>query len=496
MTTYIGHINASKLFIETDNEGLIQTLYEKLRYEEPEFSPNKFSKWNGVVRLFNKRDGSFPYGLLSDVIKEVIAYNLPYEIDPFLKTTIRDITRADIQEWVDGLDIRNEVGDKITPYDYQVEGLYLSIRYSRYVALAATSAGKSLLQYLLVRFWQEMMGDEASILIVVPTIQLTQQMYEDFGVYSAQDNWDVSNNVHVAGDGVSPYTRKKVVVCTWQTLIKQDDEFFHRFNFLSGDEAHTFSSDSLKHISNNCINAYQRIGLTGTLKKDPSHVIRVVQHFGNTKRLVRTKELQDRGLASKTNIFLVKLNHTYETREILYKDRRVENEIQVMMASEARNNFIINTAKVLKGNSLFMFHRVDDHMLKVFDELKASGINKPCYIIHGGVSAQERQEIKQHLERGDDIILFATYGTTSTGISIKKLHNLVLCYPTKSLIRVLQTIGRMLRLHDTKDVANIYDLIDVANFRGRNNRMMDWANERFGMYTDEEHPMKLVNINL
>lgn len=495
MSTSIGIVNAGKLFIETDHEGLLETLYEKLRYEEPEFKKNQWSKWNGIKRMFDRKTGVFPYGLLQAVLEETLAYGITPEIDPDIKANLRDVTRESIQEWVYKLYITNDQGERIQPYDYQVECLFLSIKYTRYVALAATNAGKSLIQYMLIRFWQELMGPNARILLVVPTIQLTEQMRSDFTDYSLKDDgWDSSKVVHVAGDGVSPYSRKPVIVSTWQTLINQEADFFHSFNFLIGDEAHTFSSKSLEFISTNCINAYQRIGLTGSLKKAEGDRLRVMQHFGPIKRIVKNKELQDRGISAKTKINLIKLNYNAEFRKELFKNRGYAEEIEALIEYQPRNDFIMKMIHTLKGNSLFMFDRVDDHLLKMQEMCRLAG--KAVFVIHGSISVEDRELIKKKLEAGDDLVLLATFRTVSTGINIRKLHNLVLCHPTKSIIRILQTIGRMLRLHDSKDYANIYDIIDVANYMGKANYAMEHAAERVSIYIEEEQPYKIIELSI
>ena len=494
MASFIGVVSASTFFLESDNESLIETLYQNLRYDEPEFQKNPYSKWDGSVRMFKKENGTFPSGLLHKVLIECKDFGEQYELDPIIKTFVRDVKHEDIQAWVDKLPLTSG-GEKITAYDYQVRGLYLSILHTRYLAKAATSAGKSLLQYLLCRFWRDMYADEGKILIVVPTLQLTHQLYSDFCDYSSTDpDFDAEALVHVAGDGVSPLSRKRIVICTWQTLVKQSREFFHSFNFLMGDEAHTFSSESLKYIAENCINAYQRIGLTGTIKEDEGHKLRVIQHFGSIQTLITSKELRDRGLATQTKVHILKVEYDSTTKKMFFEDRDYKKEMQYLCEHPWRNKLITNLGFALEGNSLFLFEKVDGHLMLVRDQMIAAGLQP--YIIHGDVPSHEREEIKQKIERGENIILLATYGTTSTGISIKKLHNLIFCGPTKSFIRVVQSIGRMLRLHSSKDISNIYDIVDIAKYSGRPNKAMEWADERIDIYASEQHETKIISLKV
>lgn len=494
MAAFVGVVNASTLFLETDNDSLWQAAYETLRYQDPTFERNAWSKWDGTVRMFNKKNGTFPSGLLSMMLKLCRDYEDKVDIEPLLKNLVRDISREDIQEWVDNLNVSSG-GNPIKPYDYQVEALYYSVKYTRYLALAATSAGKSLMQYMKARFWLDMMADEAKILIVVPTLQLTQQLYKDFKDYSQLNGWDTDAYVHVAGDGVSPYTRKRIVICTWQTLKNQDREFFQPFNFLMGDEAHTFSSESLDYISSSCINCWQRVGLTGTLRRnDPNHKIRVCKIFGDSKRLVTTKQLQDRGLATKTVVNMIVMSYPTEQRRKWRNDCTLEKETKIICGYEPRNKILVNLGRKLKGNSLFLFNNIETHLEVVKEEMIKAGL-KP-FVIHGDISVEEREEIKRYMETHDDVILLASYGTTSTGISIKKLHNLVFAFPSKSNIRIQQSIGRMLRIHDSKDIAFIYDLIDEMKFDGRRNRTMEWAAERLDIYREEGQTIKTIKVDI
>ncbi|AXF41449.1 hypothetical protein SHAb15599_00087 [Acinetobacter phage SH-Ab 15599] len=491
---YIGAVNASTFFIETDNESLIQSLYEEMRYKEPEFQQNQFSKWDGKKRLFNRKNGTFPSGMLSMVLSYCKLYEEKADIQECIKEIIRPIERKDIQEWVDNLDIRSG-GNKITPYDYQVEGLYNSIKYSRYLALAATSAGKTLLQYLCCRFWQEMMGEEGKILIVVPTLQLVNQTYADFGDYSSHDsNWSVDMNCHKAGDGVSPYSRKQIIICTWQTLGKQEREYFYGFNFLMGDEAHTFGSDTLDNIANNCINCWQRLGLTATLRRNSEdHRMKVAKHFGDSLRLISTKELQDRGLATKTVVNMIGLEYPTEVRRKWRNNPNYRDEMDFLIEYEPRNDVIVRLASRLKGNSLFLFNNIE-HIEIISAKLTEKGVYH--FVIHGDIKVEERDDIKAIIERGDDIVLLATYGTTSTGISIKKLHNLVYAHPRKTNISIQQSIGRLLRLHDSKDIAYIYDIFDIMQFSGKKNKSMEFAGERLSIYVEEGHPINSIMMQI
>lgn len=263
------------------------------------------------------------------------------------------------------------------------------------------------------------------------------------------------------------------------------------------DEVHNASAESITKITKYCKNAYQRVGLTGTLKLDKLHPLQVQSSFGPIKRVVSTKELQDKGLASKTNINILRLEYPPEDRQTVYDFKSSKIEMEFLINHPYRNKIIKNLAISLSGNSLFLFDRVEKHLDVIAEELNSMDVgNKKFFVIKGGVKNDERNDIKTAVEQGDDIIILASFGTMSTGVSIKKLHNLVICHPTKSIIRLLQSVGRMLRLHETKAIANIYDLFDDIVYQGNTNKSFEWGVERLRIYQSEQHPFTIKNIKV
>lgn len=485
-------INAAKMAVTSDDEGIREDLYQYFRYQDPNFFKNPKSKstFDGSIRLYSKRDGTMGYGLLSAVIQFAKDRQLSISIDPAFKDDIKPVTQEDIDSWIDTLDIRTK-GEKIEPYEYQKSGVWLAAKYSRMTLLAATSAGKSLLQYLIIRFLLNTV--EGRILLVVPSINLVTQMYSDFEDYSSHDDgWNAHEYCHMVHGGISPYTNKRVVISTWQSLSNLSPDYFHQFSGLLGDECHLYNGKSLSIIAMNCINAYNRVGLTGTLRKDKIHPLQIQQHFATIKRIVTTKQLQDSGRASKTKIKVLQLEYPTEQRKALTGDYQAE--IDFLIHHEYRNKVIKGLARTLKGNTLILFERVDAHLHVIAEELQKEAPERRVLIITGDVHNDERNLIKAELEVGDDITLLASTKTLSTGVSIKKLHNLVFCFGGKGVIKVLQSIGRMLRLHDSKDVAMIYDIVDVLMFNGIPNFSMKHAGERLGFYRDEQHPVEVKKM--
>ncbi len=292
----IHHIDASWIAVTTEDPGIKEDLYQFFRYKEPTFTPNKFSKWDGDVRLYDRKSGKISYGLFSTILQFAKDRGLSVKVDDSIKSDLKPVTQEEINSWVDSLDIRNAKGEKLDPYDYQREGLYLSIKYSRMTLLAATSAGKSLLIYMIIRFLS--LTTPGKILLVVPSINLVTQMKKDFGEYSMNDDaWNVDEECHEVYDGRSPYTSKKVVISTWQSLKDLDAGFFHPFTAMIGDE---------------CLHPDTPITMSGGTTKSIKEVL-----VGD---LVLTKNEQTGELEEKPVIEVYKnMHHSYSEKRLRLK---------------------------------------------------------------------------------------------------------------------------------------------------------------------------------
>ena len=126
---------------------------------------------------------------------------------------------------------------------------------------------------------------------------------------------------------------------------------------------------------------------------------------------------------------------------------------------------------------------------------KADNVRKVFYIF-GGVEADEREAIRGIVERENNAIIVASYGTFSTGVNIKNLHNIIFASPSKSRIRNLQSIGRGLRLGDNKVNATLYDIADDLTYKSKENFTLKHFQERINIYTEEEFDYEMHNIEL
>jgi superfamily II DNA or RNA helicase len=488
----------SDVVIEKKNEVYIKLkcephiLYEIAEYFIFEPSSVKFMSqyrskhWDGKIRLLSTATGEIYAGLLDKVIAKIKNhgytyefknnkyYNLPFEVN-------EEITEEGVKGYMKHICTLN-------PYDYQINAVYECLRYNRKTIVSATSSGKSYMIYALVRYY---VTKKKRVLVVFPTTSLIQQMYKDWIEYG----WDAEKYCHMIYSGQEKNTELEVTLSTWQGIHKLDKSFFEGYDCVIVDECHGCKSKSLIDIMKKSHNAKYRFGFTGTLsngsKDSQTHEWVISGLFGPSYKAVGTKELIDKGRASKLDIKCLVLKHNPQ------KFNTYEDEIQFIINNEQRNNFIKKLALDLKGNTLVLFARVETHGLPLYESINSgSDSNRKIFFVHGGVDVQEREQVREITERENNAIIVASYGVFSTGISIKNLHNVIFASPSKSRIRNLQSIGRVLRKGNNKDRATLYDIADDSTYNSRKNYTLNHFIERIKIYNEEEFNYDITTLDL
>jgi superfamily II DNA or RNA helicase len=325
------------------------------------------------------------------------------------------------------------------------------------------------------------------ILLVVPTTSLVEQMYKDFQDYG----WDADSYCHRIYSGREKTNEHSVTITTWQSVYKLDRSFFEDYGVIIGDEAHLFKSKSLIEIMTKLHHAKYRFGFTGTLDGTQTHKWVLEGLFGPSYKVTRTAELMQQGHLSQLNIRCLVLKHDPQ------KFETYEDEIQYLISHEKRNKFITNLSLDLKGNTLVLFSRVEAHGAILFNQINTNKRSeRKVFFIHGGVDTEERELVREITEKENNAIIVASYGTFSTGINIRNLHNIIFASPSKSRIRNLQSIGRVLRKGKDKTKAILYDISDDCTYNSRKNYTLNHLIERIKIYNEEQFNYELITINL
>ena len=482
----------SHLIISKKNEVYLQVeaeahVYYELRdafqFEVPnaKFAPAYKNKWwDGHIYLFNVNTQEIYVGLLDKLIKFCEQheytyefrnnkfYGLPFEVNEM-------ISKEGVKDYITSI-------SKYAPRDYQVEGVYDALRHNRKLLISPTASGKSLMIYSIVRYYVE---KGQNILIVVPTTSLVEQMYKDFVDYG----WDVGSFCHKIYAGKERETDSQVIITTWQSIYKLPKQYFSRFNVVVGDEAHNFKSKSLVSIMTKLCDAKYRFGFTGTLDGSQTHKWVLEGLFGPSYKIIKTDELMKKGHVATLDINILLLKHSPNRFE------NFEEEVQYIINHEKRNKFIKNLALDLKGNTLILFSRVEGHGQPLYELINNSKTdNRHVFFVHGGVDTEDREKVREITEKENDAIIVASYGTFSTGVNIRNLHNVIFASPSKSRIRNLQSIGRVLRKGNNKTKATLYDIADDISYKSRKNYTLNHLIERIKIYNEENFNYDIVNI--
>jgi superfamily II DNA or RNA helicase len=321
------------------------------------------------------------------------------------------------------------------------------------------------------------------------------QMFTDFGEYSYADKWDIREQAHIIYSGKEKNSDKQIIISTWESIYKLSKDYFNQFEVVICDEAHLAKANSLTSIMNKCTKARYKFGTTGTLDGTKTHKLVLEGLFGRVYKVVSTAELIDRGILSKMDIQCLML---YYSDEICKKMKKSEyqQEITFIVENEARNKFIRNLAVSLTGNTLVLFNLVERHGKILYNLIKEKvGSNRKVFFISGKVEGEIREEFRQITERETDAIIVASYGTFSYGVNIRNLHNVIIASPVKSIIRLLQSIGRGLRKVDGKTL-KFFDISDILQYKSWKNHTMKHFMIRMDIYNKEKFNWKLFKIRL
>ena len=444
--------------------------------------------WDGKIRLFNLNTSQIYLGLLEYLKSFCDERGYKYEIEELEDEF--SIYHAD--KFFASLNLHSQ-GKEITVMDHQRNAFIHAMQKRRALLLSPTSSGKSLIIYLIFRQLYEYQNLKG--LIIVPTTSLVEQLFSDFDDYASFNDFNVEDKVHRIYQGKERYTNKPLTISTWQSLYKMPPEYFEQFDYVIGDEAHNFKAQSLTTILTSCVNTKYRIGLTGTLDGTKTHKLVLEGLFGPVKTVTTTKELIDNNQISPINIKCLVLKHPEDIAEQA-KDWSYQEEIQYLIACQDRNRFIRNLTISLNKNTLVLYQLVDKHGKLLYDMIKEKANGRQVFFVHGGVETEDREMIRSIMEKENDAIVVASYGTFSTGINIRNLHNIIFASPSKSRIRNLQSIGRGLRQSSGKEQATLYDIADDLRHKKRMNFTLQHFVERAKIYNEEKFPFKVYNIGL
>ena len=447
--------------------------------------------WDGKIKLFNRMTGELPAGLYVYLLK--FASERSYSVD----TEESDRYGLPIPQQLQPEQLEDLLKDATLPFqprDYQYDAIGTALKRTRAILLSPTGSGKSFMIYLIMKYFHYYLTNGASpskVLIIVPTTSLVEQMHQDFIDYGMHP--DVAHKIY---SGKDKNTDKPFIISTWQSIYKLPRKWFEQFGMILGDECHGFKSKSLSSIMNKSIFAKYRYGFTGTLDGTQTHKLMLEGLFGPVHKVTTTKALQDNNTLAPLDIKVLLLTYSEEIRKEFGK-KDYQDEIDFIVGNNSRNRLIRNLATSCKGNTLILFRLVDKHGKPLYDLINNKvEEDRKVFFVSGDTDTSDREAIRGIVEKQNNAIIVASLGTFSTGINIRNLHNIIFASPSKSQIKVLQSIGRGLRKSDNGQDTTLFDLADDLHWKNRKNFTLLHSIERVKIYEKEQFNYQMIKVDI
>src|ERR1017187_6540417 len=361
--------------------------------------PTRFSGWNGRINLFQKKTHKLYAGLNERL--EMFAQDRNLSIQYDYKISETEFSVVEAREFIKTLNLPEKYDERY----YQLETFIHNVRNRRNLNLSPTGSGKSMMIYLLMCYLKQ-----PKTLIIVPTLTLMHQMLSGFKEYG----FDVDNKVQIiwAGTDKEIDTNRQVIISTWQSIYNMNKDYFKEFRMVVVDEVHGADSKSIKGIMEKLTLCLYRFGYTGTLKDSKCHRLVLEGLFGpiyqsaTTQELIEAKYLVD--LRIKALVLQYDENICKACRRLDY-----QGEIDFLTTHDKRNRFIQNLALSLEGNTLLLF-RMIDHGKLFYQNIRSQCPDiRPVYLIYGGTPGEEREQIRQILNKEKNAILVRSEEHTS-----------------------------------------------------------------------------------
>ncbi len=478
--------------IESDDDGTLLELHDYFSFLVPGYRYKKQFRdgyWDGRIKLFSPYEKKLYRGLLPYLKIFARQYGYNFEISPNLYVK-EQLSPKEVSAFVDTLYI-NKDGKEIKPRFYQKIGLYHMINARRKVLVSPTASGKSLMIYMFSKWYFD--NHKGKIGLVVPTTNLVEQMTSDFEEYS---QGMFNQHVHKIYSGKQKNDpNKQIYITTWQSVYELPKNYFDQFGTIMIDECHGAQAASLKGLLEKCQAEY-RIGLTGTMHEPEAHKWTIEGLLGDTVDLVTLDELQKRKMVAQLKINCISFDYTNEDKKEV-RGAEYHDEIKWLINHERRTNKIIKAVGSVKENSFVLFDKVA-YGKKLYEDIKEKYPNRRVYLVFGATKVLERETIRKALEFENGSIVVASYRVFSTGTSVNNLHHLFFAEPVgKSIFRVMQSIGRTLRLHKDKEYATLWDFFDqLTTSVTKLNHTMKHAVKRIKMYNKEKLPYTITKVHL
>lgn len=501
-----------KVWGSMDVEQEIKDFYT-FKVQGHQFHPKfKARLWDGTMSLYNLHTKRFPAGLVTSLLDFLAREEVDVE---FVENDYghpcgfdEEITLEGVKAFCESLQPWSEKDQNvITIHDYQLEAIYLSLKSRRLALISPTASGKSLILYCIIRYLMDRIDSTARTCLVVPNVGLVNQMFADFTEYSKVNGWRCDDYAQKLFSGKPRELTQQILITTWQSLKgvipKQGgSKALNTYDCVLVDEAHSAKGKELQNLLNAMTEVPYRIGTTGTTT-DPTNQLIIEGCLGARHKVITTKELMDRGAVSSMKIKAVVLRYGDEERKLVSQNTKTKSkfdypqEIEFLNEHQRRTKIITNLTLACQGTTLVLFTK-REHGKSIYEQIKAK-TDRHVFYVDGEVNGDVRENLRNDVNSGvygPDPILVCSFGTFSTGINIPSIRNVIFGAPTKASIRILQSIGRGLRLHKDKDKLVLFDIVDDLKWKKNKNFALDHFEERLKIYQLEKFEIAIKELQL
>lgn len=460
--------------IETD----IQTLgLIREKFSIPNPAKGRYNKYTPSRLYCITPGGKFEIGMLKNIISFLEINQKSYEIEKELE-----------DKFYNGFKDPKIVKYSLEYRDHQEKSILEGLKNGRGVICIPTAGGKTLIICGLIESLRLNIKDpKALALVLVPSIQLVEQTAKDFEEYG------MKNVTKWSGDNV-PDPNATTIIANTQILMseKTNLDILNNIKLLMVDETHGLRRGNEINQIIDQISTNYRFGFTGTLPPSPIDQWNIIGKIGPIIYQEKTLDLKDKNYVSDFKIYILNIIHQNLPRfehDPQLPSKSYDQEFDYLINSEKRNDIICNLCKKLSNNTIVMVDRIA-HGLVLEKKIKEICQNeRPVYFIRGETEITERENIRKLMEEKNNVIVVAISKIFSTGINIPNLHNIVFASAGKAKIKILQSIGRALRLHPTKTRASIFDIADNTKYGKRH------ALERENLYKTENYTYEIKTIH-
>jgi superfamily II DNA or RNA helicase len=371
-------------------------------------------------------------------------------------------------------------------YDYQEDVVKKCIDNGRGTIILATAGGKTLITSSLINHLKNTVfkeNESFKCVVIVPSLSLVDQTvdkFSEYGVNYTWSKWTGSHDLNLATD---------VIVCNTGILTSKNTDlsFLKTIDLLIIDEVHTLRKGNIINKIVDEIDTPHKYGFTGTLPESNMDKWNIIGKIGPVLYERKSYELRKDNFVCSAQISALEIYYKKQPDKALTVIDRYRNEIDFLINNEYRNKLINKLALNANNNILIMLDFIR-HGEKLYDILKNNLKNKEVYFIQGSVETEVREDIRKKMEFKNNVVCIAISKIFSTGIDIKNLHYIVFAGGGKAKIKILQSIGRGLRLHQDKKILQIVDLQDQLYYS------VEHAKKRIQFYEQEKIPYQRTEI--